>query len=624
MKNTVTFTCSGQAYRSDSPRIEADGFILDTVLQTYPAFGAVYEQHIISGAAEAPGTLIGDFTDADLLLPLTDRADSREDITAGTALRVMRMNGTVPGSFYSRDDLQSASEYALTEDRLRTKRVYENVCGRSSDGILPLFDISNGKDGYIIFLGWTGSWHAEFEPAEGGVHAVLRLKNNTFRLPAGESLHTLSTLILEYHDGQKAARNRFRRLLKAHFSTVGQPGRPENAMSCFELWGALPSDEMCRRVDTLKSRGIRFDYLWIDAGWYGHFTEDCPSPFHGTWFSYTGSWNINPHPHPDGLADVVRHAEAAGMRMDLWVEPERSVTDMPVVRAHPEWFTILPGSGPKSAVLDLGNPAAWQYAFDTLCSLADTLKLGCYRQDFNVPPDDYWKAGRTSEEAALAELRHINGMYRLWDALLARYPHLLIDNCCSGGRRFDLETVRRAVPFFRSDYTCSFTPDPDVTQCHNGISEYLPYNGCMTKVKSDDYAVRSTYTSAWGLACWNTAFQSMDDADLAWAARISAEYARLQPYFSCDFYSLASTGFDKTSWVVWQYDRPEQGDGVILGFRRAASECSAMTLTPGGLQPGRRYAFTDLDTGETFETGELLTLQIPEKRMSRILLYRVL
>ena len=51
--------------------------------------------------------------------------------------------------------------------------------------------------------------------------------------------------------------------------------------------------------------------------------------------------------------------------------------------------------------------------------------------------------------------------------------------------------------------------------------------------------------------------------------------------------------------MVWQYDRPEQGDGVILGFRRAASECSAMTLTPGGLQPGRRYAFTDLDTGKS-------------------------
>ena len=238
----------------------------------------------------------------------------------------------------------------------------------------------------------------------------------------------------------------------------------------------------------------------------------------------------------------------------------------------------------------------------------------------------FWNQNRTPEEAALKELQHINGMYRLWDALLEKYPHLLIDNCAGGGRRFDLETIKRAIPFYRSDYQCMFNADPDVTQCHNTISEYLPYNGCTTKMKSDDYAVRSTFSSSWGLACWNGVLQTMSEDDFAWASKISREYRRLQPYFSCDYYSLASQGYDKTSWVVWQYDRPEESDGVVMAFRRAQSSIKTMTMAFGGNHAGKSCTFTDIDSGETWtvsaaDLAEGFTLTIPGAYTSRVLLY---
>ena len=34
------------------------------------------------------------------------------------------------------------------------------------------------------------------------------------------------------------------------------------------------------------------------------------------------------------------------------------------------------------------------------------------------------------------------GMYELWDRLLEKHPDLLIDNCASGGRRIDIETLK--------------------------------------------------------------------------------------------------------------------------------------------------------------------------------------
>jgi alpha-galactosidase len=49
------------------------------------------------------------------------------------------------------------------------------------------------------------------------------------------------------------------------------------------------------------------------------------------------------------------------------------------------------------------------------------------------------------ETAKMSFLEHL-------DELRRRHPNMLIDSCASGGRRNDLETLRRAVPLLRSDY----------------------------------------------------------------------------------------------------------------------------------------------------------------------------
>ena len=47
--------------------------------------------------------------------------------------------------------------------------------------------------------------------------------------------------------------------------------------------------------------------------------------------------------------------------------------------------------------------------------------------------------------------RYILGLYSLWDRILSAHPGLMIDDCSSGGRRIDLETLSRSFPLWRSD-----------------------------------------------------------------------------------------------------------------------------------------------------------------------------
>jgi len=51
----------------------------------------------------------------------------------------------------------------------------------------------------------------------------------------------------------------------------------------------------------------------------------------------------------------------------------------------------------------------------------------------------------------MTEIQHIEGLYALWDRILAAHPSIVIDNCASGGRRIDLETLRRSIGLWRSD-----------------------------------------------------------------------------------------------------------------------------------------------------------------------------
>ena len=66
-----------------------------------------------------------------------------------------------------------------------------------------------------------------------------------------------------------------------------------------------------------------------------------------------------------------------------------------------------------------------------------------------------------------------------------------------GGRRIDIETLRRSIPLWRSDYQCTANYDIEASQCHNQtFNLWMPYSGTSTGRPYDEYRVRSPYTAA--------------------------------------------------------------------------------------------------------------------------------
>ena len=199
----------------------------------------------------------------------------------------------------------------------------------------------------------------------------------------------------------------------------------------------------------------------MDAGWY---LQQHGWPQDG----HVGSRSASGFPR--ACAPISDYAHAKGMKIIVWFEPERVTAGTWLAENHPEWVL----GGKNGGLLNLGNPDAWNWLVKHVDKLIDEQGIDLYRQDFNMDPLAFWRGQRRQDRQGITEIKHVTGYLAYWDELRRRHPNMLIDSCATGGRRNDLETLRRAVPLWRSDYIL----EPVGKQGHTyGISLWIPYYG---------------------------------------------------------------------------------------------------------------------------------------------------
>ena len=128
----------------------------------------------------------------------------------------------------------------------------------------------------------------------------------------------------------------------------------------------MTSASVLERIKAIKENDLPFEYIWMDAGWYGIDTKPTPDEFEGDWSIHTGDWRVSPLIHPNGLKDVSKAAHDAGMKFLLWFEPERVISTTPIAVQHPEYFLASDSERGQNRLLNLGNPDAWDYCFETI------------------------------------------------------------------------------------------------------------------------------------------------------------------------------------------------------------------------------------------------------------------
>jgi len=493
---------------------------------------------------------------------------------------------------YSRGSHEAPSDFEPQERNLDAAVDLAPYGGRSSDGVLPFFNlVAPDGTGVILGVGWTGQWAAKFEKSGEGVRVRAGMERTHLVLHPGEEIRTPAILLTFWSGGDSVAGNNlFRRLMLKHYTPAG--ARPPLAASPNGVIGFtdIAESTMVQGIRNIASHKLPIDTWWIDAGWHG------PSK---NWALNPGTWEPCPERFPNGLKPVGDAAHANGMRFLLWCEPERVMRDTWLYINHRDWL-LAPADLPPELryqdkdgfyLLNLGDPAALDWTKKTFSGIVRDYGLDIYRQDFNMTPLYFWRNGEPADRQGMNEIRYITGLYDLYDTLLREHPGLMIDNCASGGRRIDFEIMRRALSLFRSD--CCW--DPIGEQCMNyGISPWMPVTG-VGAVVLDPYVFRSGMGSHMSLAL---DFYNKPELWEPLAATLK-QYVQIRHLFTADFYPLTPYSLEKNAWIAWQYQDPEKGEGIIQAFRREGSSEDSIHVTPRGLDPDVEYAIADLDSGQS-------------------------
>ena len=465
--------------------------------------------------------------------------------------------------------------------------------GRPTNQELPYFALEGDGEGIVAVIGWPGQWSAQWQCAEAGaVHFRAGQEHTRFRLHPGEEVRTPLVVLQFWHGGDRIeAQNVWRRWMKAY----GMP-KPGNQLPAPRVFGSSYRvyAEMTRAteanqkafLDRYREEGMSLDYWWMDAGWY---------PCGGSW-GQVGTWEVDRERFPNGLRAVSDYAHAQGIGTMLWFEPERVSAGSWLATEHPEWVI----GGAEGGLLNLGLPAAREWLTDHVDRLLTREGIDIYRQDFNMDPLEYWRRHDSPDRQGLTENHHVTGYLLYWDELRRRHPDMLLDTCASGGRRNDLETLRRAVPLWRTDYQY----EPAGMQCQTyGISFWMPFHGGGNLADSKAAYGEPGYTAVEPYAFWSTCYPSINcgidmtvpEVDYAALKELYAQRRQMIQLLYGDYYPLTPYSLEQDAWMAWQFDDPQSGIGLVQAFRRAASTQAEYRLPLRGLDPDVRYALRTID-----------------------------
>lgn len=480
----------------------------------------------------------------------------------------------------------------------------------SSNRHLPFFNLETPEDrGVIVGVGWSGNWLAKAKVNNTQLNVNVGLKESRFILHPGEKIRTPRVLLLFWQGKRLHGYNMLRQLLHKQYVPKLRNKQQQPLVSvnvCFTHHGRggflhqATEKEVLSLVQPFTELGS--ELLIIDAGWY----DGEP------WHEWLGNWRYSREKYPHGFRPISEPLAAANVAFGLWFASENVSKISPLLKEHPEWV--------RNGTLRMELPEAREWFLKQVDDLVESQLMNCYRQD---------GAGGYGEESndrkGISESQHVAGLYTLWDTLVERHPDLIMEGCCGGGRRIDLETLSRFHWHQKSDRWF----DSESDQCSlYGANLFLPGGVINIPTEAvDNYGAWSSFAGQFCLG-WHPL-----DADFhtELAQRQVNLYKSIRQLLSGDFYPLTPCSLEET-WIGYQFHRVDLDAGFILVFRRPVSKkalypaSNTFRIHFRGVDPGKNYHlhFQQNDREEVLTGGVLaggIDIVIGEEKGAEMIIY---
>lgn len=288
---------------------------------------------------------------------------------------------------------------------------------------------------YAMNFVYSGNFIGQAErTAFNGVRMVMGINGEEFcwNLRSGESFQA-PEVVMTYSDAGLGKMTRsFHDLYRNHLirSKYKDQQRPILINNWEATYFDFDTDKLLAIAREAKKDGI--EMLVMDDGWFGNRNEPAGS---------LGDWVVNEKKIKGGLKYLVDEVNKIGLKFGIWFEPEMISEDSDLYRTHPDWAIQLKGRKPANIrsqyVLDLSNPEVVDYVFEAIAKVLRSANIAYVKWDMNRPLCDLGSNYLDKDSQQELMHRYVLGLYELQERLVTEFPDLLLENCSSGGARFD-------------------------------------------------------------------------------------------------------------------------------------------------------------------------------------------
>lgn len=518
-------------------------------------------------------------------------------------------------AYYSMGSNTAAGDFSLVNKKLSSDiREFSATDGKATEKYLPYFNVCGENMGFVLGIGWTGQWKSTLAENNGKTEITVKQESfNAYLLPGEEIRSPLVSMSFYKNENALKGFNLFRGWI---MESVYPETVTQNQYTVMEVAGPTSertSDEIIDILNNEIDKDVynQIDAFWMDAGWYA---------YNEGWHDGVGNWTVDTSRYDNGISELSDYAKEKDLGHVLWYEPERLYRDTVFYNEgikHEGWIVDI---GSDDILFNLANEDALDYYSKYIVKSLKENGVTVYRQDFNFAPLAYWQKadaelydGRTG----ICENHYVTNLYKYLDYLCENIDGLIIDNCASGGKRLDLEMTYRSIPFWRSDYNCSYHADLfEATQAHTyGVSFWLPITGSALYME-DEYACRSDI-----MPLMLMDFFSHKHPEFSYNK--AQRELMTGNYFPIEFGS-----YDSDKIHAMQFSTTDATQGTALVYKREKVNLKSYTVKLNGLNPKAEYEIYDVDSPETVYTltGEQLMnvgleIQLPDGKKAILLMF---
>ena len=505
----------------------------------------------------------------------------------------------------------------------------------------PYFKLRTSAGSVFAAIGWPGQWRARFDADRSGVRFRAGQQILDTVLLPGESVRTpLTTFLIADPGDPDRLSNLWRRFMfecnmPRKNGTVPPPTLSATSIKT-GLMTAATEENQLSEIRNLRAHGVHPEMWWMDAGWY-YKTIDGKAPECLDDYAFTGTWTVRKEDFPTEIRAISDCMAEEGGTTLLWFEPERFGLDPETLKddgttLKKEWLLKgsfeIPRPRPYGTVMlpvrfvDLGNDAAREWLTEKICSVLERGNISVYREDHNIRPLDFFSQTDEPGRYGITENKYMCGHLQMWDEIRQRFGEMIIDSCASGGRRNDLESMRRAVPLHISDfflYSRSTLAQRQAVM--SALFAYLPYFKAEGPGDNIPDGGSGWYANSSMAPYLMVHIDPDTENELLWQEmrEMIDRWEQIKYTFYADYYMLTEWNIDAGKWLAYEFIDSVTGDGSVHVFRRNMNDEPEKTLYLKGLRPDREYAVKDLmngkvtrKTGRFFaENGLTVTLETP-------------